>query len=84
MGLNPFSIQTNDKYRFVFEGWWIGDIESEIRYWEEAMDNPDEYDTNVEYCEEQVVQYKVLLERAEKAYEAQRTDKVDYNDGTWV
>jgi hypothetical protein len=82
MGL--ISKQTNDKYRFSYGGWYFADLESEIHYWEDALGDPEGYDTSEEYAQEQLEVYRTLLNNFETAYEAQRTDKVNYEDGTWV
>jgi hypothetical protein len=76
--------KTNDKYRFSYNGWYFADIEAELVYWEDALGAPEEYDTNEEYAQEQVDMYSNLRGLFEAAYEAQRTDKVNYEDGTWV
>jgi hypothetical protein len=82
MGL--ISKQTNDKYRYCYNGWYFADLEAELAYWQDALNEPEEYDTNEEYAQEQLDVYRTLSENFEKAYEAQRTDKVNYEDGTWV
>jgi hypothetical protein len=84
MGLSFQSSQTNDKYRFCFEGWYYGDILGEIQYWEDALNDPEDYDTTIEYAQEQIEIWEKTRDRFEAAFEAQRTDKVDYEDGTWV
>lgn len=76
--------RTNDKYRYCYNGWYYGDLEAEIVYWKHALRDPVEYDTTEEYSQEQIDLYSKLKEEFEAAFEAQRTDKVDYEDGTWV
>lgn len=77
--------QTNDRHRFTLDGWYEADLIAEITYWETALGDPEEHDVdNIEDGEKQLEQFRKLLELFEVAFEEQRTDKVNYEDGTWV
>lgn len=70
--------------RFTYLGWTLVDIEDEISYYEAALEDPDEYDTDPETAQNELERFLRKKSELLEAYEAQRIPPVDYEDGTWV
>ena len=71
-------------HSFKFNGYYYADIVAEISYWEDAVEDPEEYEVDPDVASDELNAWLNLKTRFVEAFDKQRPSKVDYEDGTWV
>ena len=74
----------DDIHSFKFSGYYYTDILTEIGYWEDAVEDPEEYEVDPDVASDELNGWLALKVRFVEAFDKQRPSKVDYEDGTWV
>jgi hypothetical protein len=74
----------DDIHEFIFEGYYYADVDAEINYWQDAVDDPVEYGVDSDTAEQELASWHHFKIRFVEAFDKQKPSKVDYEDGTWV